>query len=51
MSKDLKELRETVIGYLGEHSRQMNSQCKGPGAGVYLTGLRQIEKAKVTERE
>ena len=49
MSEDWKESRER-----GTHVdiwEDMNSQCKGPGAGVHLAGLRQIKKARVARSE
>ena len=49
MSEDFKgeslvDISEDILG-------RMNSQCKGPGAGVHLGGLRQIKEANVAGRQ
>lgn len=48
MSEDFKgeslvDIWENILG-------RMNSQYKGPGAGVHLEALRQIKEAKVAGR-
>ena len=42
--ESLVDIWENILG-------RMNSQCKGPGAGVHLVGLRQIKEAKAAGRK